>query len=65
MNHSVGLNTVLSKRDSLKGILLNIDSKNPAMKAQLVELLAAIAVFSQDGHEYDLFSYFNSPLVSQ
>jgi hypothetical protein len=54
MNHSVGLNTVLTKRDSLKGILLNIDSKNPAMKAQIIELLAAISVFSKEGHEYKI-----------
>ena len=51
MNHSSGLNLVLTKDDSIKNIYFNIDSNNVAMKTQLFELLAALSMFSKEGHK--------------
>ena len=57
MNHAVGLNIVLSRSDSIKNIFFNIDSNNHSMKAQLLELLAALSVYSDDGYKYEHMNF--------
>src|SRR4051812_231972 len=53
LNSPTGLEAVLSKTNSIHGIFHNLTSKNSVMKTQLLRLMAALALGSRAGYEYD------------
>jgi hypothetical protein len=51
MNSNTGLDAVLNKEGSIRGIFVNLYSKNSVMKTQLLKLLAALTLCSKQGYK--------------
>lgn len=51
MNSPQGLDAVLSREDSIRGIFRNLQSRNVMMKSAILRLMAGLSLISREGHQ--------------